>query len=193
MKRIAVFCGSSLGNDPEIVGMAAELGKTLAQCHITLVYGGSKVGLMGKVADSALAHNGTVIGVIPDFLKAREVFHEHLSELIVVESMHERKTKMNELCEGIIALPGGFGTLEELFETITWGQLGLHQKPVVLLNVNGFYDAMLSFLDAMVVKGFLKQQDRDMLLVADSCTGLLRQMAAYQPKPMPKWLGKEQT
>lgn len=193
MKSIAVFCGSSPGNDKEIVTMASQLGKTLAQHSITLVYGGTKVGLMEKLANSTLEHKGKVIGVIPSFLKAREVFHENLSELIVVESMHERKMKMNELSEGIIALPGGFGTLEELFEMITWGQMGLHQKPVGLLNVNGFYTKLLHFLDTTVSKGFLKQEDRDMLLTDDSCTGLLGQMISYQPRPVPAWLKKEQT
>lgn len=193
MKSIAVFCGSSIGHDPRIVKTAAALGSTLAQHGITVVYGGTKVGLMKEVANSALAGKGTVIGVIPGFLKKREVCHEHLSELIVVDSMHERKMKMNELSRGVIALPGGFGTLEELFEMITWGQMGLHQKPVGLLNVNGFYNPLLSLLDTMVARGFLKQEDRTMLLVDDSCSGLLRQMKAYIPKPVPQWLEKNQT
>lgn len=193
MKSIAVFCGSSLGNDPQVVKLAYQLGQCLAQRRITLVYGGTKVGLMERLARGALDHKGEVIGVIPEFLRSREVFHENLSELIVVNSMHERKMKMNERSEGIIALPGGFGTMEELFEMITWGQMGLHQKPVGLLNVNGFYNELLHFLDTMVTKGFLSQEDRNMLLVDDSYAGLLDQMATYQPKPTPAWLTKEQT
>ena len=193
MERIAVFCGSSDGNDKEIVNKAYELGRTLSDHKMTLIYGGAKVGLMGRVANGALDHRGEVIGIIPDFLKSKEIFHEGISELIVVESMHERKTKMHEMSDGIIALPGGFGTLEELFEMITWGQLGLHQKPIGILNVNGFFDEMLRFIDSMVSKGFLKQHHRDMLLIDESCDGLLDKMATYQPAFTPKWIKKEQT
>ncbi|MDC6364972.1 MULTISPECIES: TIGR00730 family Rossman fold protein [Flavobacteriaceae] len=193
MEKVAVFCGSSDGNDPEIIKKAYKLGKTLSNRSMGLVYGGAKVGLMGRVANGALDHNGEVIGIIPDFLKAKEIFHDNLSALIVVESMHERKTKMHEMSDGIIALPGGFGTLEELFEMITWGQLGLHQKPIGLLNTNGFFDEMLNFIDSMVSKGFLKQENRDMLLVDDDCDGLLNQMEMYRPTFTPKWIKKEQT
>lgn len=148
---------------------------------------------MGKVANGALDYNGKVVGIIPDFLKSKEIFHKDISELIVVNSMHERKMKMHERSSGIIALPGGFGTLEELFEMVTWGQLGLHQKPIGILNVNGFFDEMLNFMDSMVSKGFLKQENREMLLVDDTCLGLLEQMESYQPKFIPKWIKKEQT
>ncbi|MEC7262263.1 MAG: TIGR00730 family Rossman fold protein [Bacteroidota bacterium] len=193
MKGISVFCGSSEGNDRHIVSTAYELGKSLAQQSLTLVYGGAKVGLMGQVANGALDHNGKVIGVIPDFLKSKEIFHERITELIVVDNMHERKMKMHELSDGIIALPGGFGTLEELFEVVTWSQLGLHQQPMGILNVNGFFDELLAFLDTMVSKGLLRLENRNMLLVDDSCTGLLDQMKSYRPVHTPKWIKKEQT
>jgi uncharacterized protein (TIGR00730 family) len=138
MKSISVFCGSSMGVDPVYISEAILLGKTLAERSIQLVYGGARIGLMGAVADSVLNNHGKVIGVLPYFLKSKEIAHDGLTELILVESMHERKMKMHDLCDGIIALPGGFGTLEELFEILTWGQLGLHKKPVGVLNVNGF-------------------------------------------------------
>lgn len=193
MKSIAVFCASSEGNDIQIVDMAYELGKTLAKQDRTLVYGGSKLGLMGKVANGALDNNGKVIGVLPNFLKSKEIVHDRVPEMIIVDSMHERKMKMYELSDGIIALPGGFGTLEELFEIITWGQLGLHQKPMGILNVNGFYDELLAFLDTMVVRELLKIENRNMLLVDDSCRGLLEQMESYRPVTTPKWIKKEHT
>jgi uncharacterized protein (TIGR00730 family) len=193
MKSIAVFCASSEGNDIQIVDRAYELGKTLAKQDRTLVYGGSKLGLMGKVANGALDNNGKVIGVLPNFLKSKEIVHNRVPEMIIVDSMHERKMKMHELSDGIIALPGGFGTLEELFEIITWGQLGLHQKPMGILNVNGFYDELLAFLDTMVVRELLKIENRNMLLVDDSCRGLLEQMESYRPATTPKWIKKEHT
>src|SRR5690606_15661454 len=138
MNNIVVFCGSSIGTDRVYEEQAFLLGKTLAEASLGLVYGGAKVGLMGAVADGALGHGGKVVGVLPRFLQTREIAHDGLTELFIVETMHERKTKMNELCDGIIALPGGFGTMEEFFEMLTWGQLGLHQKPVGLLNTDGF-------------------------------------------------------
>ncbi|MEM7486979.1 MAG: TIGR00730 family Rossman fold protein [Bacteroidota bacterium] len=193
MDRIAVFCGSSSGNDVEMTKMAFKLGEYMTGKGIDLVYGGANVGLMGQVADGALAQKGTVIGVIPDFLKRKEIFHPNITELIVVETMHERKLRIHELSNGFIALPGGFGTMEELFEVITWGQLGLHQKPIGILNVKGFYDAMLRFLDGMVTNGFLKQENRDMLLIGDTPEKLLSKMEAYKPTALPKWIEKEQT
>ncbi|MCL6265652.1 TIGR00730 family Rossman fold protein [Flagellimonas myxillae] len=193
MKRIAVFCGSSEGSDPKIVKLAYTTGTVLGTKGIGLVYGGAKIGLMGKVADGTLDKNGEVIGVIPHFLKRKEVFHPKITELITVDTMHERKLKMHELSDGFIALPGGYGTLEELFEIITWGQLGLNQKPMGILNPNGFFEPMLQLLDNMVLKGFLKQENRDMLLVDNSIEGLLRQMQQYQPLAIPKWIEKEQT
>ena len=193
MKGISGCWSSSEGDDIHMVSTADELGKSLAQQKLTLVYGGAKVGLMGQVANGALDHNGKVIGVIPDFLKSKEIFHERITELIVVDNMHERKMKMHELSDGIIALPGGFGTLEELFEVVTWSQLGLHQQPMGILNVNGFFDELLAFLDTMVSKGLLRPENRNMLLVDDSCIGLLDQMKSYRPVHTPKWIKKEQT
>lgn len=193
MQRITVFCGSSSGTDEVFKEQAYLLGQTLAKMNIGLVYGGAKVGLMGAVADGALETGGTVIGVIPGFLRNKEIAHEQLTELIVVDTMHERKTKMNALCDGIIALPGGFGTLEELFEILTWGQLGLHSKPVALLNVNGFYDALLELIGTMVSKGFLKEINQKMLIANDSITDLLDQMKHYVAPETPKWISKETT
>jgi len=192
MKSIVVFCGSSTGNDPAIISSAKQLGKLLADRHITLVYGGAKIGVMGAVAQSTLNAGGRVVGVIPDFLKVKEVYHPGLTELIITQNMHERKLKMHELTDGIITLPGGFGTLEELFEMITWAQLGLHQYPIGLLNTNGFYDDLLKMLKKMVTSGFLKQENYDMLLVDDTVSGLLAKMEKYKPMPLPKWIKKNQ-
>lgn len=183
-----MYCGSSAGNDPEIIHQAQILGKTLAQRDITLVYGAAKIGVMGAVAQASLDTNGKVIGVIPEFLMIKEVVHTGLTELIINKNMHERKMKLQELSDGFITLPGGFGTMEELFEVLTWSQLALHQKPVGLLNVNGFYDDLLSALKNMVDKGFLKQENLDILLVDSSVDGLLEKMENFKPMAMPKWL-----
>ena len=192
MNSIVVFCGSSEGNDADILTAAYGLGQALANKKISMVYGAAKIGVMGKVAQGALDYGGKVIGVIPDFLKVKEVCHTGLTELIVTENMHERKLKMNELSDGIITLPGGYGTLEELFEMITWAQLGLHQKPVGILNTNGFYDDLLKMLQKMVDEGFLKVENYDMLLVDHTVEGLLSQMEKYKPVCMPKWIKKDQ-
>jgi uncharacterized protein (TIGR00730 family) len=192
MKSIVVFCGSSEGKDPKILAEAYDLGTVFAQRAITLVYGGARIGIMGKVAQGVLEHHGKVIGVIPDFLLKKEVFHSGLTELIITQNMHERKLKMHELSEGIIALPGGYGTLEELFEMITWSQLGLHQKPIGILNTNGFYDDLLRMIETMVTRGFLKKENREMILVDQSIPGLLEQMNNYIPQPLPKWIKKEE-
>ncbi|WP_238389964.1 LOG family protein [Arenibacter aquaticus] len=192
MKSIVVFCGSSQGKDPEIVASAYRLGAKLAQEGITLVYGAAKIGVMGKLAQGALDEQGKVIGVIPDFLKLKEVFHDGLTQLIITKNMHQRKLKMHELSDAILTLPGGYGTMEELFEMITWAQLGLHQKPIGLLNINGFYDELLAMLRTMVTKGFLKQDHYDMLLVDNTVDGLLDKMRSYQPLPLPKWIKIEQ-
>lgn len=193
IKRITVFCGSSWGTEKIFEEQAFLLGKTLAQEQIGLVYGGAKIGLMGAVADGCLQHGGEVIGVLPRFLSGKEIAHENLSQLILVDSMHERKMKMNELSQGTIALPGGFGTLEELFEMLTWGQLGLHQKPMGLLNVNGFYDELLDFVKNMLQKGFIKQIHQDMLLYSHDINDLLYKMKTYEAPPAPKWISKENT
>lgn len=191
MKRITVFCGSSFGTEEIYKEQAELLGKILAKQNIALVYGGANVGLMGAVADGALSENGTVIGVLPNFLRSREIAHLGLTELILVESMHERKTKMNDLCDGVIALPGGFGTLEELFEMLTWAQLGLHKKPIAILNINGFYDSLLELLQTMSKKGLLKEANQKMLLVSDDIEDLLNQMENYIPPTVGKWIDKK--
>lgn len=188
INSICVYCGSSPGNDPEIIDQAQQLGNLLADREITLVYGAAKIGVMGAVAQGSLEKGGKVIGVIPEFLKIKEVVHTGLTELIVNDTMHERKMKLQELSDGFITLPGGFGTMEELFEVLTWSQLALHQKPVGMLNVNGFYDDLLCALEKMVEKGFLKQENLDILLVDTSIEGLLDQIQNFKPKAMPKWL-----
>jgi len=193
MKSVAVFCGSSDGSERVYKEQAFFLGETLAKRNISVVYGGAKVGLMGSVAEGALAQGGSVIGVLPRFLQNKEIAHENLTELILVNTMHERKTKMNELCEGIIALPGGFGTLEELFEVVTWAQLGLHHKPIAILNVNGFYDDLLACIRTMVDKGFLKTVNQNMLLVSNSIDDMLYQMINYQPIAVGKWIKQKET
>ncbi|MBB4801965.1 uncharacterized protein (TIGR00730 family) [Flavobacterium nitrogenifigens] len=192
MKRITVFCASSFGTEKIYEEQATALGKTLAEQNIELVYGGANVGLMGAVPDGALNAGGKVIGVLPNFLRSKEIAHLGLTELIVVESMHERKTKMNDLCDGVIALPGGFGTLEELFEMLTWAQLGLHKKPIAILNVNGFYDSLIELLQTMTTKGLLKEVNREMLLVSDNIDDLLHQMRNYTAPTVGKWIDKKE-
>ncbi|UZO79360.1 TIGR00730 family Rossman fold protein [Aquimarina sp. ERC-38] len=187
-KSICVFCGSSEGKDPDILQAAYELGTILAERNIELIYGAAKIGVMARVAKGVQDHQGKVTGVIPKFLTTKEVVHEGLDDLIVTTTMHERKTKMHELSDAFITLPGGFGTLEELFEIITWAQLGLHQKPIGLLNINGFYDPLVNMLSTMVSQKFLKQENMDLLLVADTNKELFRKIEAYQPTVVPKWL-----
>lgn len=193
MKSIVVFCGSSYGNQPVYEEQAIVLGQTLARNGIRLIYGGASVGLMGAVANAALQAGGTVIGVIPRFLNSREIAHIGLSELILVESMHERKAKMNELCDGVITLPGGFGTMEELFEMLTWSQLGLHTKPIGLLNTAGYYDPLNYMVKTMEEQGFLKPVYREMLLTDENVDVLLAKMKAYTAPEVPKWISKETT
>jgi uncharacterized protein (TIGR00730 family) len=164
------------------------LGKTLAAQNTGLVYGGASVGLMGAVADGALSAGGEVLGVIPSFLRVKEIVHEGLTTLEVVDTMHQRKQRMSELSDGCIALAGGFGTLEEFFEVLTWGQLGLHKKPLGLLNTAGFFDGLMRFLDRAVSEGFLKEINRDMVLISDSIPVLLEKMEAYVPVPGGKWI-----
>jgi len=192
MKRITVFCGSSFGTEEIYKEQAALLGETLAKQNIELVYGGANVGLMGAVADAVLSKGGKVIGVLPNFLRSKEIAHQGLTELILVESMHERKTKMNDLCDGVIALPGGFGTLEELFEMITWAQLGLHKKPIAILNINGFYDSLIQLTEVMVSKGLLKEANQQMLLVSDTIDDLLDKMNNYTAPAVGKWIDKSE-
>lgn len=190
-KNICVFCGSSDGNDHMITEAAVRLGKLLSEKDMTLVYGAAKIGVMGTLAKSVLDHNGEVIGIIPQFLKKKEVVHLGLTQLITVENMHDRKLKMQEMSDGFMALPGGFGTLEELFEIITWLQLGLHNKPIGLLNVNGFYNPLLDLLENMVRNGFLSMENYELLLVEASEESLLQKMANFKPPNLPKWLSAD--
>ena len=192
MKRITVFCGSSSGTDEKYTQQAVLLGQTLAKENIEVIYGGAKIGLMGSVAEGALSEGGKVIGVMPRFLKEMEITHEGLSELIWVGSMHERKTKMNDLCDGVIALPGGYGTLDELFEMLTWAQLGLHKKPIAILNIGGYYDALIVLLENMVAQGLLKEQNRSMVLISDNIPNLLKQMKNYVAPTVGKWIHKKE-
>ena len=188
MKRIAVYCGSSAGPDEIYRTQAAQLGRYLATHKIHVIFGGGKVGMMGIMADAVLEAGGEVTGVIPAFLHVKEVAHSALTELITVDTMHQRKALIEEMCDGAIALPGGFGTLDELFEMLTWGQLGLHDKPVGILNTNGFFDLILSAINRMVDEGFLKDLNRDMLLVNNNIEELVEAMRNYQPPKIRKWI-----
>lgn len=176
MKKIAVFCGSKVGTDPEYSKVAQALGQELAERNIELVYGGGGIGLMGIVADAALDSGGRVTGVIPEKLYEMEVAHMGLSELYRVKTMHERKALMADLSDGFIALPGGIGTLEELTEVLTWAQIGYHNKPCALLNVNGYFDHFISFFDQMEEKGFLYEPIQNQLIIESSIEGIFRKM-----------------
>lgn len=188
LNSILVFCGSSVGTHPSFSKAATELGQSIAERKSTLIYGGAKIGLMGALANAVLSGNAEVIGIIPKFLQTKEVVHNDLTELIVVQNMHQRKRKMFEMCNGIVALPGGFGTMEELFEVLTWAQLGLHEKPIGVLNINGFYDGLLTQIQNMVDNGFLKQVNADMVLVSDNISKLFALMEKYKAKTEAKWL-----
>jgi len=192
LRRICVFAGSRAGNPPALRQRAAELGRCIAEAGHGLVYGGGGTGLMGALADGALAAGGHVTGVIPGALVRREVAHRDLSELRVVDSMHQRKALMSELAGGFIALPGGLGTLEELFEVLTWTQLGLHRKPCGLLNVEGYYDALIAFLDHAVAQGLLDQGNRQLLLVDDRPACLLETLTRTSLPPGHRWIGPSQ-
>lgn len=190
MNSIAVFCGSSMGTDSIFLENAQNTGRKIAQAGKTLVYGGGRSGLMGVVADSALEAGGRVIGVIPQNLVDAELAHPHLTELHVVKDMHERKTKMSELSDAFIALPGGPGTWEEIFEQWTWAQLGIHLKPCAFLNVNGFYDDLLKFIQLSSDKGFTKSRFTEALIQSDSVEVILEQFEHYIA-PEPKWGAQE--
>lgn len=189
--RICVFLGSSSGTSPRYAEAARNFGALLARRGIGLVYGGGSIGLMGQVADGASSAGGEVIGVIPEALRAREVDHDALTALHVVKTMHERKALMAELSDGFVALPGGIGTFEELFEAWTWSQLGYHAKPCGLLNVSGFFDAMSVLMDHVVAEGFLKPVHREMLLVHDDPETLLDMLSRYSPPPTTHWVSRE--
>lgn len=191
LRRITIFCGSSAGTDEIYQQQAFLVGQTLALHNIEVVYGGANVGLMGAVADGALQSGGTVIGVLPHFLESKELSHPHLTRLILVDSMHERKSIMNDLCDAVIALPGGYGTMDELFEMLTWAQLGLHQKPLGMLNINGFYDSLLIMITTMVHNGFLKDMNQQMLLVDNTIEKLLQKIKIYQAPSVEKWISPD--
>ena len=194
LKRICVFAGSSAGARPEYRAAAEELGRTLAKRQVNVVFGGGQVGLMGALADAVLAGHGHVIGVIPEKLVAREIAHTGLSDLRIVSSMHERKAMMADLADAFVALPGGWGTLEEFFEVLTWAQLGLHQKPCVLLNVAGYFDGLLSFLEHSINERFVRRENGALVLVATSVDGMLEQLDRYHaPRPAEKWIDRAST
>ncbi len=193
MESLCVFCGSASGSRPAYKEVASQLGRIMAERKIRLIYGGGKVGMMGAVADAALAAGGDVIGVIPGALVERELAHHEVTELIVVESMHQRKAKMAELSDAFLALPGGFGTLEELFEVVTWAQLGFHHKPCGLLNVEGFFDALLAMLDHAHNEAFLYQGNRELLLTANEPRQILELLIEAHPKQNPRWIDRTET
>ena len=188
MKRIAVYCGSNKGARPEYAAAAEELGALLARERIELVYGGGSVGLMGLVADAALAHGGHVIGVIPQKLNLREIIHHGLPDLRIVKDMHERKALMAELADGFIALPGGYGTFEEFFEVLAWSQLGWHQKPFGLLDIAGFYSPLLKFLNHTREEGFIRPLHRELVIVENNVEKILQQMKQFRPPSEVKWV-----
>jgi uncharacterized protein (TIGR00730 family) len=191
MKSVCVFCGSNPGNHSDYAAAAKALGQAIAKRGATLVYGGAEVGLMGIIADAALAAGGQVIGIIPKALMDKEIGHKGLTRLEAVGSMHERKARMAELSDGFVNLPGGTGTLEEMFEVWTWGQLGFHAKPIGVLNVRGFYDPLMTFLDHQRDEGFVKPGLRDTLLSAESPATLLDAMDAYEAPVVQKWVERE--
>lgn len=184
IKSIAVYCGSSLGASPIYKQQAILFAKELVKRNITLVYGGASVGIMGTLADTVLQEGGKVIGVIPTLLEGREISHKNLTELHVVETMHQRKSKMIELADGFVALPGGFGTLEEFSEVFTWSQIGLHQKPLGIFNINDFYQPLLAMIDKMVDEKFLHEKYRHMAIVESSPASLLDQFETYIAPPV---------
>ncbi len=193
MKSLCVYCGSSSGCDPAYAAAARELGQLLAAQQIELIYGGGRVGLMGTLADAVLAAGGRVQGIIPQSLADREVAHHGLTQLHIVETMHQRKALMAELSDGFLALPGGLGTLEELFEIWTWAQLGMHGKPIGLLNVAGYFDFLLQFLDRAVEQQLLKPVHREVLCVSTDPAEMLRMLRQALPVSAPKWIDASQT
>ncbi len=188
MKNICVFCGSNAGANVLYTQAAQALGKLLVAQNLRLIYGGGNVGLMGIIADAVMDAGGEVIGVIPDFLMQKEVGHQAITEQIIVNTMHERKQKMADLADAFIAMPGGIGTLEELFEVFTWGQLALHQKPIGLLNASNYYQHLLQFLDHTVQEGFLSQANRDMIMMHQQAPELLELLRNYDAPSAEKWL-----
>lgn len=192
MKRICVFCGANVGSRPQYTTATIELAEELVRRNIEIVYGGGRIGLMGVLAERAMQLGGTVIGVIPEALAKREVAHETVSELIVVGSMHDRKAKMAQLSDGFISLPGGIGTIEETFEMLTWSQLGFHNKPCGLINVQGFYDKLIEFLNHTSEERFFMDIYRRMLMVETDPAELLQKFDLYKPPPVKQWIAEEQ-
>jgi uncharacterized protein (TIGR00730 family) len=193
LTSICVFCGSSFGNTPDYLKAAKDIGALIARRGMKLVYGGASVGLMGAVADAALEAGGEVEGVLPKALEEKELAHRGLSRLHVVQSMHERKAKMADLSDAFVALPGGAGTLEEIFEIWTWAQLGFHRKPAGFLDVNGYYALLKAFIDHTAAEGFMRAAHRDILSFSTSAEEMLDLFARYEPPSMPKWINRGQT
>ncbi|WP_137938869.1 TIGR00730 family Rossman fold protein [Chitinivorax sp. B] len=187
MKKICVFCGSRFGKSPSYRVAARALGEAMAKRGLALVYGGGNVGLMGEIADAALAAGGEVIGVIPDFLMKKEVGHGGCTELHVVDSMHTRKAKMAELADAFVAMPGGFGTFDELFEIVTWGQLGVHAKPIGLLNIERYFDPLIHMVEHTIDEDFAREDNRGLLIVRDEVEAMLDALKTTPVAPGPKW------
>ncbi len=193
LKSVCVFCGSNPGNDIRHSLAAQKLGKIIAGEDLTLVYGGGNVGIMGELANSVLQYNGKVIGVIPKNLVEREVALKEVTELKIVTSMHERKTIMSELSDGFIAMSGGIGTLEELFEIWAWAHLGIHSKPIGLLNINGYYDSLVKFITGSINEGFMQKTDLDMIILENDPETLIEGMKTFKPPHVRKWINTEET
>jgi uncharacterized protein (TIGR00730 family) len=187
LKRICVFCGSSAGSNPKYKESAVKLGDTLTECGVTLIYGGSNIGLMGEIANAMIRKSGNVIGVIPRVLVEKEVAFTKLQDLRIVDSMHERKALMAKMADGFISMPGGFGTLEETIEMLTWTQLGIHEKPIGLMNIDGYFDRLFDFIDHMVSEGFLAEDFRDMVLMDENPVDLLEKMTKFAPPQVDRW------
>jgi uncharacterized protein (TIGR00730 family) len=190
MQSVTVFCGSSAGFDDAHNDAVVAIASALVARNVTVVYGGASVGSMGVLADTSLALGGRVVGVLPRHLSEKEIGHAGLTEMHLVESMHERKALMTDLSDGFIALPGGFGTLDELFEVLTWAQLGAHNKPIGLLNTRGYFDPLLAFIDHTIAEGFVRSENRDLLLVETDPAALLDAMECYKPAGVSKWIDK---
>jgi uncharacterized protein (TIGR00730 family) len=188
MKSLVVFCGAGAGNQPEYAQQAYSFGRLLADRGIQLIYGGASIGVMGAVANGCLENGGEVIGIIPDFFMTKEVAHHELSQTIVVKTMHERKLLMYKMADGAVVLPGGFGTMDEFFEVLTWAQLGMHKKPIGILNVLGYYTSLLKFIEQAQKAEFVSPEDRNIVLSAVSPTDLLQKMAEYQATPRKVWV-----
>ncbi|GAB4137512.1 MAG: TIGR00730 family Rossman fold protein [Bacteroidia bacterium] len=193
IQSVLVYCGAAKGNKSEYANAAVQLAELFCEQNIRLIYGGGSVGLMGVLADTMLENGGAVTGVIPEFLFNKEVAHAGVKDMRVVSSMHERKALMEQMADAVIALPGGFGTMDELFEMLTWAQLGLHEKPIGLLNTNGFYSAFMSHLDMMVREGFLNEINRELLVSASTPALLIDQIRKYKVSPSLKLLDRNQT